>query len=98
MDTESQMKPRRGVSELPQVVRRGTNVQLAELANLAAQPQAVATNLDQLSSTNPPQIIIADDDYLNRLALRTLIKLCNIDALNLTFLAENGLQALEACK
>lgn len=46
----------------------------------------------------PPSIIIADDDYLNRLALRTLIKLCNIDAISLTFLSENGLQALNACK
>jgi CheY-like chemotaxis protein len=33
---------------------------------------------------------------LNRLALRTLIKLCNVDALSLTFLSENGLQALNA--
>lgn len=39
----------------------------------------------------PPRIIIADDDYLNRLALRTLIKLCNVNALSLTFLSENGL-------
>jgi len=46
----------------------------------------------------PPSIIIADDDYLNRLALRTLIKLCNVDALSLTFLSEDGLQTLNACK
>ena len=46
----------------------------------------------------PPSIIIADDDFLNRLALRTLIKLCNVDALALTFLCEDGAQTVNACK
>lgn len=61
-------------------------------------PKARVSYIGDFDFGIPPQIIIADDDYLNRLALRTLIKLCNVDALSLTFLSENGSQTFNACK
>ena len=77
-------------------IKKGTAQQLKQYDEFQNLPKARPSFIQDFDYGVPPQIIIADDDYLNRLALRTLIKLCNVDALSLTFLSENGLQALNA--
>jgi CheY-like chemotaxis protein len=89
------------LDELPAIKnesKAGTALQLKQFEEFNSLPKARPSILVDFDIRVPPTIIIADDDYLNRLALRTLIKLCNVDSIALTFLAENGLQTLNACK
>lgn len=83
--------------EVPEV-NKGTAYQLQQFDELNNLPRARPSMINDFDFGVPPSIIIADDDFLNRLALRTLIKLCNVDALALTFLCEDGAQTVDACK
>ena len=50
------------------------------------------------NSQQQDQVLIVDDDLLNRFALKTLLQLSNFDVTNQAVLVENGKLAVEEVK
>ena len=69
-----------------------------ESINFSPQMKIETVRLNDDVNEITDQILIVDDDLLNRFALKTLLQLCNFNVNSQSVLVENGLLAVNEVK